>query len=592
MRSRNVRLWQILGVALALMLMVGASLHLQTSEITTAVLNESRRDADYVANSLALQIGNVARGGGDPYQAIARDSQLQLALQAAPNYTPTVLYAAFTDPQDIVTVHSDSTRVGSALADQGGLPNPRGLDVWLFLADLFQGRETYEVATPLSAGDQPFGNVRVGLSSAFIRNEIRPVLRRGLFLALAQLAIGVSAAYLLTRAFFGPLRELRRGIKALSEGDYSYRVPTQEIDEFADMAQALNALGEQFSRQGQAAKALEQLGDGVLLVSADRELTHINETAAAALGMEDSVRGSSIQSLWSEDHPLRKLVDDVMGGADRQSVRIEDARDATLLAVGHRVHEADDNSGVLIEVKDLDTLGEVQAVMDYQAALSRLGEMAAGVAHEIRNPLNAITLNLERIRLSTDLPPAEVRRSVESTREEIGRLDRAVTGFLKVARLKGLSMRTIDSKDLVHRVVDLHSPEATMAGLQLKLNVDPDTPAISGDPEVLRQSLTNLVKNAIQAVPSRTDEVTVSCERDGSHAVFRVSDTGPGIPKDLAAGIFDLYMTTKSEGSGVGLAFVRQAVEMHRGSVSVDSDSNGTVFTIRMRAESGVKAHV
>jgi signal transduction histidine kinase len=257
-----------------------------------------------------------------------------------------------------------------------------------------------------------------------------------------------------------------------------------------------------------------------------------------------------------------------------------------VVAIGHRVHDERGAGGAMIELKDLSTLRDLQAVVDHSTVLSRLGEMAAGVAHEIRNPLNAITLHLEPLLWSESLDPAEVREAVETTREQITRLDRAVSGFLKVARLRKLSMSTVAPKEVVEEVADLLAPEATLSGLELVVDCEDDVPSVNADPDVLRQALTNVIKNAIQALPSREGRVLVGCRAGAGEVRFFTHDTGPGMDEDVQARAFDLYMTTKAGGSGVGLPYVRQAMEMHGGRVELKSaEGEGTTVNLNLPAK-------
>ena len=603
---RGIRARQIGALVIVVVAVVVVSITLEVGDVTRASMEESVRDAQYVASSLVGHISAAVAANPrlDPYQAIRDDPNVDLALHTATQYAPTVLYSAFVDSVGRVVAHNDTTRLGSILPRQRPIPDVKGLaSGWKVLFAVRSDPRAYELIKPLAMGRASFGEVRVALSSAFIESEVNQVVKRGVVVGLIQVLIAMLAAIFLTRIFVGPLRAVRRGLEALRAGDFTYRVPRQPIDEFAGLAEAINELGDQFrakevadtGEQNALQHAVEHIADGILVVSPDREILHVNGIAARHLNLEGpDLKGRTLSSLFIEGHPLRALADDILSGKSRHvSLRAElpqmNGR-VDLLAVGHRIEDGTDTSGVLIELKDLSALAELQAVMDHSMTMSRLGEMAAGVAHEIRNPLNAITLHLEPLRHGANDPDV-VRQAVASTKAAIVRLDRAVSGFLKVAKLQRLSLVRLDPVLMARDVVAFLAPEATMAGLDLTLDADENVGEINGDPEVLRQALLNLVKNAIQALPSGDGRVVVACRRDNGKVSVSVKDSGPGIDPSELPRVFDLYMTTKEGGSGVGLSFVRQAVEMHRGTVHVESEpGTGTVMTLSLRSDAAVEA--
>jgi signal transduction histidine kinase len=138
--------------------------------------------------------------------------------------------------------------------------------------------------------------------------------------------------------------------------------------------------------------------------------------------------------------------------------------------------------------------------------------------------------------------------------------------------------------DLLDEIAQKHgADEAALSGLDLDLDLSPDLPETYADGEVLRQAIENLVHNAVQALPSRDGRVLLSSRVVGENITISVSDTGPGIPDSIRGKIFDLYFTTKEGGTGVGLALVRQAIEMHGGDLNVDSEpGRGTCMTLRL----------
>ena len=219
---------------------------------------------------------------------------------------------------------------------------------------------------------------------------------------------------------------------------------------------------------------------------------------------------------------------------------------------------------------------------DRSQVLMRLGEMATGVAHELRDPLQTLSLDLDAVRVAARGDP-EVNVHVGRALAKVQQLDRAIRGFLAIARLRPPSAEAVDVDDVVREIhADLEA-DANLAGLELERDCGTPPLRTSGDREVLRQAVRNLVRNSIQALPSRDGRIVLRCRREGDRLSVSVADTGPGMPPEILEKAFDLFYTTKDDGTGVGLALVRQAVELHGGAVDVRSEpGEGTVVTLQL----------
>lgn len=217
--------------------------------------------------------------------------------------------------------------------------------------------------------------------------------------------------------------------------------------------------------------------------------------------------------------------------------------------------------------------------------LERLAEMATGVAHEIRNPLQMLSFQLSELETATR--DETLHGSIRDAQRTMARMERAVRGFLAVARVRPLSIEPLDLDALLRESREELETEANLAGLELELELGAGASpcVLAGDAGVLRQALENLVRNAIRAQPSRDGRIVLRCSREGSSLCVSVEDTGPGIPAQFLERVFDPFFTTREDGTGVGLTLVRQAVEMHGGEVRVTSSpGRGTVVTADLPA--------
>ncbi len=224
-------------------------------------------------------------------------------------------------------------------------------------------------------------------------------------------------------------------------------------------------------------------------------------------------------------------------------------------------------------------------LLELSRRVASLGRLTAGVAHEVKNPLNAMTIHLELLKekLSNGAGPVASAEHVDIIASEIRRLDDVVQGFLKFARPEELTLHATSPAELTSDVLKMIEPEAAAVRVTLHNTCSPDVPAIEADASILRQALVNLAKNAIQAMPNggRLD-VSCAATRDG-RVEIRVADTGVGISPENLARIFDLYYTTKPTGTGIGLSLVYRTIQLHNGDIDVESTPGvGTTFIIKM----------
>jgi signal transduction histidine kinase len=232
-----------------------------------------------------------------------------------------------------------------------------------------------------------------------------------------------------------------------------------------------------------------------------------------------------------------------------------------------------------------DELKEAQQRLLQNERMALLGTFASGLAHEVRNPLNSIALQLSL--LERRIAGAEPRlreqmgELVGVIREEIRRLDALVGDFLFFSRTSRIQLQPTDLDALVDEVTRLLRPEARGAGVTLRRErADAPVPGLRADPEKLKQVVINLVRNAIEAMPDGGSVALETGLRNGG-AVIEVRDNGPGLPERVD--IFQLFVTTKPKGTGLGLSIAQQIVHAHGGSIAASSDpGKGATFTITL----------
>lgn len=217
--------------------------------------------------------------------------------------------------------------------------------------------------------------------------------------------------------------------------------------------------------------------------------------------------------------------------------------------------------------------------------LASIGEMAAGIAHEIKNPLAGIAGVIQV--LKGDLPPGDARRAVlDEVLSQVERMDKAVRNLLSFARPPEPKLTMVDVNDLIAKLLDFLAPQFAKHGITAERKLAAGLPWLVLDPDLVQQALLNIALNAIKAMPER-GKFTVETrteQSEGSDAKrirITLTDTGQGIAPENLARIFSPFFTTRQQGTGLGLSITQRIVEQHNGEISVESaHGKGTVFTI------------
>jgi two-component system sensor histidine kinase HydH len=223
--------------------------------------------------------------------------------------------------------------------------------------------------------------------------------------------------------------------------------------------------------------------------------------------------------------------------------------------------------------------------------LAAVGTLSAGLAHEIRNPLNAASLQLQllerRIRRIVGEGSTDGTRLLEPVglvQVEINRLSHLVEDFLRFARPADLHRRRFDLGHLIDHVVELQALEARRHGIELRGDVPPDPLHVDGDRDKLQQVVLNIVRNSIEALEDSGGEIVISLERiDEGMVRLRVRDDGPGVPEEIRTRIFEPFFSTKPMGTGLGMAICHSLIQQHGGDIEVFVE-NGTVVELRLPA--------
>ncbi|MBZ5621171.1 MAG: PAS domain-containing protein [Acidobacteriia bacterium] len=465
----------------------------------------------------------------------------------------------------------------------------------------------YQLETPL--GDRPdrtLVSVLVIIAPSLIKRDINPIMYQNAKVAVLFLVGAIIVTFLFSALAVRPLGRLRRQLDLISRGEYEPEKPEgtkPATDELSVIASKVSMLGQRLrgaqyevsDLRGNIDRLLQDLEDAVFIFNRERRLVFASGSVEKFLGKERSdLRDQSVSDVFPPATSLGLLI-----AQASQTGRPIRKRRVPLAAPGDAVSGlavvllsvdmletlpggAHAGSGMLVRLRDPEAqrkLGRELQTADRLAAISRV---TSGVAHEVKNPLNAILLHVEVAKAKLVRGDTDVAPQMEIISREILRLDRVVKTFLDFTRPVELNLVTVPLQELVGEIVELARPQAEAARILVNVEQQVEGVEVRVDRDLLKQAVLNVVVNGMQAMPDG-GELRFQAFATEETAEIRISDTGEGIPEELRAKIFRLYFTTRQEGSGIGLAMTFRIVQLHDGTIDFTSEpGKGTTFSIRL----------
>jgi two-component system, sporulation sensor kinase E len=242
--------------------------------------------------------------------------------------------------------------------------------------------------------------------------------------------------------------------------------------------------------------------------------------------------------------------------------------------------------GAIVHLEDITEKRRKEAQLRRAESLASLTTLAAGIAHEIKNPLGAISIRMQLIERALQgkesVEASAIARHLGVVDEEIDRLNKIVVDFLFAVRPMDVRLMEADAGELLAQVAEVIAPEAERSGIMTELSVAEGLPRLQMDTRLMKQAILNLVKNAIAAMPGG-GKLNLRAERKDDEVLVSVSDSGVGIPEEDLPKIFEPYFTTKENGTGLGLTITFKIVKEHRGEIAVKSrPGQGSTFTVSL----------
>jgi len=335
---------------------------------------------------------------------------------------------------------------------------------------------------------------------------------------------------------------------------------------------------------------LRSITSGVLTVGPDGSVATANPAAERIIGMSEyEMVPKPIGMLFRDDGGASADVRKVLSG--RLPLTLREARLVT--TNGLEVHAQVSTSRmravggtVLGAVVTIEDVSDIKALTDQLIRADRLaamGELTAGVAHEVRNPLGVIRASVQLLE-DAQCDPARIHDAAEVIKQEIDRLDRVIKALLDFGRPSKPTLMNTDVEDVLRDVALFTNRFAKQADVRIEERFTGGLPRVSADPDQLKQVFLNLVTNAVQAMDECGGVIYISTQAEGEYVQVEIGDTGPGIPPEEIGKIFDPFYTRRPEGTGLGLTIVHRIIDEHDGHIEVESSPDGTRFTVSLPA--------
>lgn len=543
-----------------------------------------------------------------PWRETLRASKLEHNLLDIMSSSHALLEIAVCDNNNEILIDSDPKSKGRNFphyADFGPIVDNTN---WLQKVKVLNKRTYYQLEQQLGTPGRPELYVRVVIDPGLIKaKDIMPTLKKSASVALASVAGALCITLLFSIIAFRPLGRLGHLLDLVAKDEYDPNalalVSRARADEFGIMATKVNLLGQRLrgaqydfsDLRGNFERLLDQLEDAVLMFGRDRRLVVASGAVEKFLGrVRADLVGLSLPEVFPPNTTLGlMLAQAAQTGRPIRNRRVpiasRDGSGAFVALLSVDILEplgAGNNpgrgTGLLVRLRDPEAARQVGRQLQTADRLAAISRITSGVAHEVKNPLNAILMHVELARMKLAREDTDVAPQMEIISREILRLDRVVKTFLDFTRPVELHAAEVPLDSFVREIVDLAAPQAEAAGIRVSVGADTEAANIRVDADLMKQAILNVVVNAIQAMP-HGGELRIECAVRDEEAEIRISDTGVGIPPELRDKIFRLYYTTKPEGSGIGLAMTFRIVQLHDGSIDFTSEPGaGTTFVLRL----------
>jgi PAS domain S-box-containing protein len=526
--------------------------------------------------------------------AFDSSSTLNSLIESDVGISPTIYEITITDADGTVLVSSDASKRDEKVAPRPPLSSLVRARFFEQMRELYGPPQIYDFSIGFQLGKEPFGDIRVGLSSALLRDQISPSLISAGYWVLGLVLLSTLAALLVSTIVLAPIGRISEQLDRISAGQFDAEPVVERGDELGAVSTKIVGIGKQLRDVREIFSTLREnldqvmggLEDGLLLFNGQGRAVLVSPSTERFLGgRAEELRGRRVAEIFPATHPLRGVLQidgDQIEPAEGKEVTLDGSDGPQRIGVSVQViREHGTRMGTLVTLRDVESLERIGNQLQVSERLAALGRVTAGVAHEVKNPLNSMRLWLEVLKVNMPVEP-EPQQAVKMLDNEIDRLDRAVKTFLNFTKPVELNLEETDLRVLLDEIMDAARPSIAHAGVELRAELPSDCPPVLVDRQLIHQAVLNLLINASEFTDPG-GRITLHLRRSGEFAVIAVEDSGRGISASDQKKIFQLFFTTRPGGSGIGLANTFRFVQLHNGQIEFESETGrGTTFRVKL----------
>ena len=613
----RIRLKLVLAITFMVSAIVIVLSALYLSQLLSERIQQSYRHTDIAAHQVMLTaraaiehgMAHVVLPTDDPAalneavaKALQQDAALHLMLSSFIRYEPTIYDINIAGSDGKILLSTDPLYQGHPMPNQPSFVSLQDQTAWQKFRIVFGPPAVYAVDAGLERKNHAaFLTVRVGVRTTFLRSQLAPWLRAEFVIVILSVLLTIVLAALLSNMALHPLQvisdRLDQFMLAEPQPMSESGLLLAKSDEISRVSSKIERIGQRMRSVEEVFTALkenldqvlENLQDGVMLFTQDARAVMVSDSVEHFLGMtRQQMLGVELHDIFDRQSMLGQVVRRAF------NARVMLMQEEVITETGRRIqvsldfiHSEDpttpaDTLGALLTLHDTESISKIENELEVSRRLADLGRLTSGVGHEVKNPINAIVVHLELLREKLARNDSSAERHVDVIHNEIRRLDRVVQTLIDFSRPVELDLAMHDLRSIVTTVITLAEPDLAQRSVEV-VSIMPGSPVyVRVDADMIQQALLNVLLNGAQSMADG-GELHVELRQHGHEATLRIRDQGCGIPREILNRIFNLYFTTKRDGTGIGLAMTYRILQLHNGSVQVESEVDvGTQFTLRL----------
>jgi signal transduction histidine kinase len=601
----------VLAIAGLVVLIAGLVSLVYVTQLLDAAVKQTYATNKMVANEIRFALQQALEKGlqgqtvdpNNPAQlrnleaeAIHNSDTLRAMMTSVNLYSLSVYDVNIADGQSRIILSTNPDNDDKQLPARSDYKELLDADAVQLYRQVFGPPKVFDVVVPLERNGEPFASVHVGARTTLLREAYAPWLRETLTLTGFAIGTALLSALLLSNLALRPMEEISMQLDywTAAAGEAAEADAEPKRDTAERVSTKIEQIGQRMRNVEEVFSALKEnldqilgnLQDGILLFTSGGRAVLVSEAARRFLQSEDGpILGLHAQEIFDRSTVLGRALREAYSAGvplDKEEIRTETGRRIQASLDYIYDDETRKGLGALVTLHDLESVEAIESELELSRRMAAIGRLTSGVGHEVKNPINAIVVHLELLKNKLGDGNPQAARHLEVIDVEIHRLDRVVQTLVDFSRPVELQLREQDLRQVIGDVLTLASDELSTRNVTLVSAIASNPLIANVDADLLKQAFLNVIQNGAQAMPEG-GRLSVVLEEQKKDAIIRIADEGVGIPEEIRDKIFDLYFTTKSEGSGIGLAMTYRILQLHHGSVEVQNNvSRGTEFLLRI----------